>query len=232
MAETTSSRSLLGTGIYTISEASRLTRVPARTIRRWLLGYHYSRAGAVRTSPAVLLPELPMLDGVPALGFLDLQEVRFVDAFLAHGVSWRTLRLTEERARAELALSHPLSTGRFWTDGRNLLLDVAEGARDSALLNLVKNQLELRRIVQPFLSRLEFAKDQAIRWWPMGRRRHVVVDPLRNFGQPVVSKEGVPTAILSRALHVEKSVERVARWFQVSRVSVKHAAEFEARLAA
>jgi uncharacterized protein (DUF433 family) len=226
------SRSLLGTGIYTISEASRLTRIPPRRIRRWLLGYHYIQDGAVHASPAVLAPELPLLDGIPALGFLDLQEVRFVDAFLSRGVSWKTLRTTEERARLELGLSHPLSSGRFWTDGRNLLLEVAEGARDSAMLNLAKNQLELRRIVQPFLSKLEFADDQAIRWWPMGRRRRVVVDPLRSFGQPVVSKEGVPTAVLSRALDVEKSVGRVASWFQVSRTSVKHAAEFEARLAA
>jgi uncharacterized protein (DUF433 family) len=66
----------------------------------------------------------------------------------------------------------------------------------------------------------------------MGPRRHVVVDPLRSFGQPVVNKEGVPTAVLSHALDVEKSVARVARWFEVSRASVKAAAEFEARLAA
>lgn len=98
--------SFLGTGIYSIGEASRLTQVPPRRIRRWLLGYRYSHGGAVRVSPAVLAPELPLLDGIPALGFLDLQEVRLVDAFLSRGVSWRTLRTTEERGRAELKLSH------------------------------------------------------------------------------------------------------------------------------
>jgi uncharacterized protein (DUF433 family) len=229
---TDSAHRLLGAGIYTISEASRLTRVSTQRIRRWLLGYHFRYAGALHESPAVVAPELPLLDGTLALSFLDLQEVRFVDAFLSRGVSWKTLRITSERGQDLVHHSHPFSSGRFWTDGRNLLLEIAEQAHDSALLDVARNQLELRRIVQPFLLRLDFAKDQAIRWWPMGRKKHIVVDPLRSFGQPIVSKEGVPTAVLARAFHVEQSIASVARWFEVSRRAVKQATEFESKLAA
>jgi uncharacterized protein (DUF433 family) len=58
------------------------------------------------------------------------------------------------------------------------------------------------------------------------------VDPLRSFGQPIVSKEGVPTAVLARAFHVEQSIASVARWFEVSKRAVKQATEFESQLAA
>jgi uncharacterized protein (DUF433 family) len=227
-----SSCRLIGTGIYTIPEAARLTQIEPGRIRRWLRGYHYRSAGQLRESRAVVPPELPVLDGALALSFLDLQEVRFVDAFLKRGVSWKTLRITSERARELLQQSHPFSSGRFVTDGRNILLETATSGRDSAFLNMVRNQLEFRRIVQQFLARLDFAEDQAVRWWPMGKRKPIVIDPLRSFGQPIVSNEGVPTAVLARAVRVERSIDVVARWFEVSKRSVQHAAEFESSLAA
>lgn len=229
---TDGSRRLIGTGIYTIPEAARLTQIEPQRIRRWLRGYHYRSVGQLRESRPVVPPELPALNGVLALSFLDLQEVRFVDAFLSRGVSWKTLRIASERARELLQQSHPFSSGRFLTDGRNILLETATTGRDSAFLDVVRNQLELRRIVQQFISRLDFAEDQAIRWWPMGKRKPVVLDPLRSFGQPIVSKEGVPTAVLARAVRVERSIDAVAHWFEVSKRSVKHASEFESSLAA
>jgi hypothetical protein len=82
---TDSSRRLPGIGIYTISEASRQTGISTQRIRRWLLGYHFRYAGELHESPAVVAPELPLLVGTLALSFLDLQEVRFVDAFLTRG---------------------------------------------------------------------------------------------------------------------------------------------------
>ncbi len=52
-----------------------------------------------------------------ALGFLDLIEIRFVDAFRRVGVSWATLRRANERAQEMFGGSHPFCTNRFVTDG-------------------------------------------------------------------------------------------------------------------
>lgn len=82
---TDSSRRLLGTGIYTISEASRQTGISTRRIQRWPLGYHFRYAGELHESPAVVAPELPLLDGTLGLSVLDLQDAQFVEAFLTRG---------------------------------------------------------------------------------------------------------------------------------------------------
>lgn len=223
---------LIGVGIYTVPEASRLTRVPAARIRRWIGGYRYVSAITpdVRFSPPVVPSGLDVIAGVRALSFLDLQEVRFVNAFRRRGVGWKTLRLAHERAQALVRKSRPFSTGRFWTDGRTILLELAQ--KDAALLDIIKNQLALTKIIEPYLSQLDLEEDQAIRWWPMGKNRSVVVDPKRNFGQPIVSKEGVPTVVLAKAHHAERSVATVARWFKVEQRSVRDALKFERRLAA
>ena len=59
----------------------------------------------------------------------------------------------------------------------------------------------------------------------------MILDPTRNFGKPVV-KEGVPTRVLARSYRAERSVERVAKWYDVAASSVRAAVDFERRLAA
>jgi uncharacterized protein (DUF433 family) len=72
--------------------------------------------------------------------------------------------------------------------------------------------------------------DMPARWWPMGRRETVVLDPARLFGQPIVSDGGVPTAVLADAVAAEGSIAKVALLFQVTQHSVRAALRFEKRL--
>jgi len=221
---------LLVVGIYTLPEAARLTGVPIRNIRRWTLGYEFVRGGERRWSPPLVTPQLHPIDGVPAVSFLDLQELRFLHAFRARGASWQALRVAHERARERIGHSHPFATGRFLSAGREILTEVAVSERDRALENIVSRQLVFRRFITPYLRGLEFGNQVVIRWYPR-RDRRVILDPARNFGQPVV-KEGVATRILARSYRAERDFDRVAKWYEVSASSVHVAVEFERRLAA
>jgi uncharacterized protein (DUF433 family) len=218
----------VGIGIYSIREASRLTGISPRSIRRWMLGYDYTSKGARNRMPPVVKGQLPLIGGVPALSFLDLQEVRCLQTLRSHGVSWHTLRLASERAREIVGRDHPFSTGRFRDDGRRILTAVAKDSGDLALEDIVTNQLGFEKVLRNFLKGLEFVEGQAARWFPTKDHR-VVIDPARSFGQPVVIKEGVPTLVLSKAFNAERSLERVAEWYRVEVDSVKAAVAFEQR---
>ena len=87
--------SYLGIGIYGVPEAARLTGVSAPRIRRWVKGYTFRVRGSARRSAPVWQSQLPRLDHQIAVSFLDLIEIRFVNAFLEHGVSWPTIRKVE-----------------------------------------------------------------------------------------------------------------------------------------
>ncbi len=56
---------------------------------------------------------MPPVDGQLALSFLDLIEVRFVDAFLENGVPWKTIRSAAINAMEYFGQGHPLSNKRF-----------------------------------------------------------------------------------------------------------------------
>src|SRR5216683_3819646 len=245
----------IGSGLYTIAEAARLTGISPGRVRRWMRPF--VRRGEPRISPPLILGEYGSNEpGSIALSFMDLVEVRFVDAFLKKGVRWRTLREAHDRAAKDLRVTHPFATRKFATDGHSILARIGQ----AAIVDIVGGQLGSHRILKDYLvTGLDFKDQLAVRWWPLGRHRPVVIDASRSFGQPIVNREGVPTAVLHRAYiaesrsqidlksHADSSeaaesasgtalhagaIERVARWYDVERRSVRAAVEYELQLAA
>jgi uncharacterized protein (DUF433 family) len=220
-------------GIYTIPYAARLTRVSAGRMRRWLRGYRYRRDEGPRSLPPLWEGQWPPIDHHLALGFLDLIEIRFVDAFLKAGVSWTTLHRTRARAKELFKVSHPFSTNRFVTDGREILLETDGQSAQPSLLDIVPRQQVFAAIVKPLLRDLEFGDHATVlRWWPLGMERGVVLDPTRNFGRPIVARQGFPTELLANAAAACGSVHKAAQWFEVPERDVEDAIEFERQLAA
>jgi uncharacterized protein (DUF433 family) len=226
-------RSLLGVGIYTITEAARMTDVSSGRIRRWLRGYKYRTKDEQRESPPVWRPDLPIVEDTLALSFRDLMEVRFVDYFIDKGVSWKMLRRAAQYASEIVGSTHPFATRKFQTDGHRIFSEFGKRPRERRIMDVVSTQYSLPQVEPLLYKGLEFASDiNIVRWFPMAPSKRVVVDPAIAFGQPTVSPEGVPTSILAKAMSVEQSVDRVAKWYEISKRSVAVAVEFETRLAA
>jgi uncharacterized protein (DUF433 family) len=220
----------LNTGLYTVPEAARLTRISTGKIRRWIKGYSFRSGKSVRHSDAVWQGEIKPLDNKISLSFRDLLELRFVDAFIRAGVSWRTMRRAHTKAQSELQTTHPFCSNRIFTDGRSILLRQGEEDSDQTLIDLATDQAEFSRIVERFRKELEFSGNDII-WWPLGKQRQIVLDPRRNFGQPTVTKSGVPAATLARSVKANSSQEIVAKWYEVHPDEVRDAVEFEESLA-
>lgn len=224
--------SLIGQGVYSLTEAELLTAIPRQRIRRWMEGYAYQDRGVRKMSPAVIENRIGRSVGELALTFLDLVEVRFLNAFLQHGVSWPNIRLAAEHARDLMGVSHPFSSLKFKTDGKYILVEIARRAKRADLLNLSRNQYEIARIVAPHLhSTLEFdgASITPVAWWPGGKRGGVVLDPQRSFGAPTVAGTGIRTSILA-ASAAANGLIFAARLFEVTPTAVRKAVAFEKSL--
>jgi uncharacterized protein (DUF433 family) len=225
--------SLLGIGLYTVTEASRLTGISRGRLTRWLRGYTYHMRGDRAISQPVWLRQVPSIDGSLGLGFLDLMEARFVDAFRKASVPWSVIRRCAEHARDLISSDHPFSSQRFRTDGRTIFAEVADQTGEQQLLDLAKSQFAFGRVISPSLyAGIEFSnRDTPVRWWPMGQQTRVVIDPTRSFGQPIVSDGGIPTRTLADAVAAEGSVAKVALLFRLESQSVRAALRFEQRQA-
>lgn len=223
---------LVGRGIYSIPEAARLIKINPVQIHRWLRGHTYTYHGEEHTSLPVVTADISPIDSSFALSFLDLIEMRFIKAFRDYRISLRTIRIASQKAQELLGRAHPFSSHQFRTDGRTILAQIESEIDDPKLLDLLTDQYKFKEVISPYLFKgIEFSEDDfAQRWWWPGFHKRIVIDPARCFGQPIVSKEGVPTSILASMYIAEDSVEKVARWFEVEEKSVIAAIDFEKEL--
>ncbi len=176
------------TGIYTVPEASRLTRVASPRIRRWLKGYKFFSGEREHVSPPVWRGQLQPVDGALALGFLDLMEIRVVDAFLRSGVSWKTLREAERRGSELFHSNHPFCTQRFATDGRGIFVDIGPESDEPIILEIINSQAVFDAITYPFFKDLQFSQDRILeRSWPLGESPRAQWSTQSNWRIPSVT---------------------------------------------
>lgn len=220
---------LIGTGLYSLTDASRLTAIPVKRIRRWMEGYEYADRGKKRRTEPIVQSTLGRWTGTLALSFADLIEVRVLDAFLQAGCTWPEIRGTVQGARTLLGTTHPFSTKQFKTDGRRILADLDDGRN---MLRVTTGQWEVGGLVRHALKGVEYEDDRPGEWWPMTKRKLVLLDPKRAFGAPIVSIGAVPTLILAASAKAERSVIVTSRLFEVPVRAVRRAIEFETQFLA
>jgi uncharacterized protein (DUF433 family) len=222
----------LGIGYYTVPEAARLLRIASRNINRWLGGYTYKAKGVETDMPPLWRPELPAFNNHIELGFRDLIELRFVNAFLEAGVGLKAIRNCIEYARECVHDDRPFSTRRFQTDGRTIFLDSLRRTGETELLDLKRRQYVFKSAIERTFKDLDIADDAVSRWRPFKGKKSIVIDPTRAFGQPIATDYGVPTVTLVEAAEAEGSPERAAFLYDVPTRVVKDAIQFEKYLRA
>jgi len=212
-------------GFYSPVDVSRLLQVATPKLRGWLNGWSNSASG-------------PIIDrdfkGSRTISFLDLMEMRFIEAFRNQGVPMQTLRKAAARARLEWDTSHPfaLSKARYLTDRCTIFAQVAEQERDRVTWDMVSGQHEMWEIIEATIEKgVEFdpSSDLARRWYPLPSEFPAVgIDPAIAFGKPALLKEGIPTTTLHRMWRAENgNIGRVAGAFDISEDAVRTAVEYE-----
>jgi len=219
-------------GIYSVSDAARITGVHPRQIRGWLQGYP-QRHGKSRAAP-ILHRQHELRDGELALGFLDLLEVAFLGQISraaerqGRSLSWRALRSASDTARRMLRTEHPFAAKRIHTDGRSIFLEAQKETGDPALYDLVADNFAIYDVLaSSFVATIDYEDDQPRRWTPDGRFRRIQVDPRRAFGRPIEAESGVPAETLFDAWRAEKgNADKVAAWFGTDREGVEEAVHY------
>ncbi|MFN0010929.1 MAG: hypothetical protein ACKVS8_04710 [Phycisphaerales bacterium] len=221
----------LGEGVYSVQEASALSGVSPRRIRRWHEGYTFGPLDRRHRMPPVVAVQPRHFDGVLQLSFLDLIEIRLIEEFLKFGVSWKELRHAARAGAELLKTDYPFASMKFKTDGRQIFADIKANGRARELVHIRKRQQVFRSVIEPALRGVQFDSSRAVRWWPLGTTGRVVIDPLVCFGKPVGSRSGVPVAIL--ASHAARhGVPTTVRWYGVDSQEVQDALRFSERIAA
>lgn len=212
-------------GFYSPADVSRLLQVATPKLRGWLNGWSNSASGPII--------ERDFKDS-RTISFLDLMEMRFIEAFRNQGVPMQTLRKAATKARQEWNTSHPfaLSKARYLTDRCKIFAQVAELERDRVTWDMVSGQHEMWDVIEATIEKgVEFnpSSDLASRWYPLPAEfPDIGIDPAVAFGKPALLREGIPTTALHRMWRAENgNVGRVATAFGIGEDAVRTAVEYE-----
>lgn len=206
-------------GIYSPRQAAHLIGGTPQEIRRWTRG----------SGPNAPLwaAHYQTMDDTAELNFADLIELRVVKAFRKSGISLQAIRYAIEFAKVLSNSAHPLSTLEFKTDGREILMSALE--QDGSLVSLSRDragQKVFAEIVKQSLSDLEYEDDIAIRWRPTSAK-HVVIDPTRSFGAPIVDSYGISTKTLYDEFLLFSDKKYLAKIYEIPIKIVNDAIKFE-----
>ncbi|MEM9098950.1 MAG: hypothetical protein AAGC79_10545 [Pseudomonadota bacterium] len=216
---------IIGTGVYQLSEAAQLIQVPSSRLRKWIFGDS--------SGPAIWNSQLEQIGERREIGFLDLMEARIVESLRKGGVSLQRIKKMRERGVERFGLDRPFSTGQFQTDGKTIFWETRDGDEaDPSLEDLQDGQMVFWSLVKQSFKSIEMVDGLAARWRPEIGQGHVLVDPARSFGQPVLDDSFLTTRAIAQAVVAEGSERAVALLYDLPLKSVRHAVKFEAALAA
>jgi uncharacterized protein (DUF433 family) len=213
---------------YTLAEAARYVRVPAATLRSWVLGRQYPTAGGAGNFPPLIRPASRR---PPLLSFSNLIEAHVLRSLRTeHGVPVKALRSALTYAEKTLGIDRLLLRPELHTDAGNVFLD-----RYGELIELTASgQLAMRRLLAEHLKRVEWDSSRfPVRLYPFlsaaapSEARPIAIDPRIAFGRPVVLRKGISTSIIAERVDAGESVEDVAADYDLGPAEIEQAIIYE-----
>jgi uncharacterized protein (DUF433 family) len=213
---------------YTLAEAARYLKLAPATLRAWVAGRPYPKAGGVaRFQPLIRPPQLQP----PILSFWHLIEAHVLRSLRTdHGVSVKALRQAIEYAERSLNIERLLLRKELCTDAGQVFLE-----RYRQLINLsASGQLAMRRLFDEHLKRVEWDDWQfPIRLYPFvsgetpTAERSIVIDPKIAFGRPVVVRMGISTGTIAERIDAGETVQELASDYGLSPTEIEQAVLYE-----
>jgi uncharacterized protein (DUF433 family) len=208
---------------YTLPTAARHVRIPAATLRSWVLGRPYEAANQTRHSPALI--RVPQ--GRPRfLTFTNLVEAHVLASMRRkHELPMHKVRKAIKYLESELGVEHPLATETFKTNGVDLFVN-----RFGRLVNVSKDgQTEMKDAIEAGLTRINYEMGIASQLFPLIRAdgfeqpKLIVIDPRVAFGRPVLLGTGVPVDEIAQRFQAGESAAELAKDFRVKEPMVEEA---------
>lgn len=214
---------LLTRELYSLPQVDRLLALTAGTARRWLEGY----TRGDRVYPPVVR-ESP--SGAETVTWGEFVETRLLSEYRDAGVPVFNMRRAIEKLRERFETRYPLAHAQPFLDvrGRELVMQAQDEAGLEPPLQLVvvrNGQLVLSEPARQFVESVNYEDGIARSLYPTPDLREVVMDPLRQFGEPVV--RSVPTEVIAEQVRAGDPPEMIMELYELSRAQVDAAIRYE-----
>jgi uncharacterized protein (DUF433 family) len=220
---------MLGRGVYSLTEAARLTQLRPGRVRAWFQSLESGRPGQ-----PVFQSDYPPVGGDRAISFLDLIEVCIAGKLRAAEppVSLQHIRKVHQKLSLDTGQKHPFCVRDIYHSGGKIFTRSMDDQSSNSVIEPLTNQRYIDLIIMPFLRKIEYDEVSTLaKLWHIAEG--VVIDPARCFGKPIVERVGIATRVLASYYEANgRDVQRVADWYGIDAEHIELAVAFEHRIAA
>ena len=217
-------KNLLGLGLYTPSEAALYARVHPSTMGRWIHGNQMGKA--------VINPQL-VNDPDRTVTFLDFVQALAIRAIRReHKVPLPKIRNAVELVRSTYNIDYPFAMKhKTFLLGNEILIEIPAFGRDLIQVSgKHKKQGVMRKVAELYMKDLSFTSDgdlaSAYQAFKHAGQK-IIMDPSRQFGQPLVERCGYPALVLVEAYRSEGSISGAAKAYGLRKTDIELALRYD-----
>jgi uncharacterized protein (DUF433 family) len=210
--------------MYSYREVSELAHVSVSTVRNWLHGYDSDNG---RVSPLFRQHN----NEEKSCSFLELIEIVVAANFRkAEHVPFALVKQTHDNAEKLYNLQYPFARMELKAIGGHIVRVLrVRGASLQAVD--VPEQYTIPDIVQQIIDdQLDFEFELASRWYPVGKKVPIIVDPRISAGLPVVQGRGVTVDTIFKRFKADQSMAAIARDYQIERNTIEKVIQFREKI--
>jgi len=228
MSRATDAAEIRNQAAYGLAEAARYVKLPVATLRSWVAGRTYPKAGGRESFQPLIQPAHK--GPPPQLSFWNLVEAHVLRSLRTeHGVALRELRNAIQYAQRTLQIERLLLREDLRTHAGDVFLE-----HYGKLIKLnASGQLAMRKLLEEHLKRVEWDKWKfPVRLYPfvsadVSAPKPIAIDPTIAFGRPVVARAGVSTVAIAERLDAGETVEELAKDYGLDRSEIEQAVVYE-----
>jgi uncharacterized protein (DUF433 family) len=183
--------------MYSFREVARLSGVSVSTVRNWLYGYTVDER---QVAPLIKAP----LD-TTYCSFLNLIEIMVAARFRkAEGTSFQTVKRAYENAKKLYQLDYPFAhfNLRLKAIGGHIV-HMIKGKGSLQAID-TPEQYTLPNLVVELTEQLEYELELAAKWYPVGKKIPIVVDPYISSGVPIIEGRSITVENIEKRFYVGK----------------------------
>lgn len=211
----------LGFGIYTIPDISRLLKIERRKVTRFISEYWDERLGKKLFSDTY---SWSVNKRNKAVNFYVLIELFTFFKLQELGVKAKAILKARSSIAEELKIDYPFASSKLLTDGKNIWYRFQEdiiNADGSCQTNFVK-------FIEDFTINVDFSTKSflAEKLYPFGRDKRIVVDPHRQFGQPIIEGTSINAEVIYSMYRSGEPIDSLAILYDLTEKDVNDAINF------
>lgn len=196
----------MGEGIYTPIDVAQILKLPYHRVKYLMNTFWKEYTFGERGNPAINFFSL-----IEFYTYYNLRERNFTSAHIKkfHSELKRVLKTDYPFASVRVLDRKDKGHSRnskIWYEYRGELLRDDRG-----------NQPSIKSFIAPFLQQIEFGDDQlARRFFPFRHTNNIVVDPMHQFGQPVLNGTNLQTKAIFNLYDAGETKNNICKLYDIS----------------